>query len=279
MRDHRLTRPRPLPSSRKPLGIVPSAFCLRLVSHFIRLGSPRSGRQSRQNQSSYSPKPITRGTQTLHKGRSEIVPDKLKHSTRGANQIQSRRSDGKTRPSHRPIPPFQPQNPPHADFSFRPTDFVVQGNRLFGDPYRLFLLRLRGRSDESYGPKSARFPNFCRAASFLSHHSPRQGRSVPISKTFQGHSNTDTISSKHQRDFIEGRLDFIGTPLGLLLSLEPPRAPLASSDAPGWICQSPRLHFQKAEVGFDRASGWISRTLRLDFTGTAIRVNPSPRQG
>ena len=160
MRDYRLARPRPLPSSRKPLGIVPSAFCLRLVSLFIRLGSPRSGRQSGQNRSSYSPKPITRGTQTLHKGRSEIVPDKLKHSTRGANQNHNRRSDGKSRPSHRPIPPFQPQNPPHADFSFHPTDFSPSDNRLFRNPYRLFLLRLRGHSDESYGPRSARFPNF-----------------------------------------------------------------------------------------------------------------------
>ena len=166
MRDHRLARPRPLPSSRKPLGIVPSAFCPCLVSLFIRLGSPRSGRQSGRNRSSYSPKPITRGTQTLHKGRSEIVPDKLKHSTRGANQNHNRRSDGKSRPSRRPVPPFRRQNPPHADDSFRPTDFVVQGNRLFDDPYRLFLLRLRGHSDESYGPRSARFPNFCRAAPF-----------------------------------------------------------------------------------------------------------------
>ena len=156
----------------------------------------------------------------------------------------SRLRSTKSRPSRRPVPPFRRQNPPHADFSFNPTDFPVQGYRLFGDPYRLFLLRLRGRSDESYGTRFARFPNFCRAAPFLSHHSPRQGRSVPISKTFQGHSNTDTISSKPQRDFIEGRLDFIGTPLGLVLSLEPPRAPLASSEAPSWIRQSPRLHFQ-----------------------------------
>ena len=151
MRDHRLARPRPLSSSRKPLGIVPSAFCLRLVSHFIRLGSPRSGRQSGRNRSSYSPKPITRGTQTLHKGRSEIVPDKLKHSTRGANQ--NRHSDGKSRPSRHPIPPFRPQNPPHADFSFNPTDFLVQGYRLFRSPYRLVFVSLRGRSGESYGPQ------------------------------------------------------------------------------------------------------------------------------
>ena len=140
MRDHRLARPRPLPSSRKPLGIVPSAFCPCLVSLFIRLGSPRSGRQSGRNRSSYSPKPITRGTQTLHKGRSEIVPDKLKHSTRGANQIQNRRSDGKSRPSRRLVPPFRPQNPPHADFSFRPTDFffsaygVTRTNHTAPDP-------------------------------------------------------------------------------------------------------------------------------------------------
>ena len=243
VRDHRLARPRPLPSFRKPLGIVPSAFCPCLVSHFIRLGSPRSGRQSGQNRSSDSPKPITEGTQTLHKGRSEIVSGELKHSTRGANQNHNRHSDGEIRPFSRPVPPFRPRNPPHADDSFRPTDFLVQDNRLFDNPYRLFFLRLRGRSDESYGPRSARFPNFCRAARSAAH-SPRQGRSVPISKTFQGHSNTDTISSKPQRDFIEGRLDFIGTPLGLLLSLEPPRAPLASSEAPSWIRQSPRLHFQ-----------------------------------
>ena len=166
VRDPRLARPRPLQSSHKPLGIVPSTFCLRLVSLFIRLGSPRSGRQSGRNRSSYSPKPITRGTQTLHKGRSEIAQGELKPLTRGANQIQSRRSDGKSRSSSRPVPPFRPQNPPHADDSFRPTDFVVQGNRLFDDPYRLFFLRLRGRSDESYGPRSARFPNFCRAAPF-----------------------------------------------------------------------------------------------------------------
>ena len=172
MRDQRLARPRPLSSSRKPLGIVPSAFCLRLVSLFVRLGSPRSSRQSGRNRSSCSPKPITRGTQTLHKGRSEIVPDKLKHSTRGANQNHNRRSDGKSRPSHRPIPPFRPQNPPHADFSFRPTDFLVQGNRLFDNPYRLFLLRLRGHSDESYGTRFARFPNFA-APPRSAAHSPR----------------------------------------------------------------------------------------------------------
>ena len=282
MRDHRLARPRPLPSSRKPLGIVPSAFCPCLVSLFIRLCSPCSDRQSGQNRSSDSSKPLTRGTQTLDKGRSEIVPDKLKPLTRGANQIQSRRSDrqsprnrpsespkhptrgtqtlhkgrsetaqgelktptrgtnpphrtgfvpldelGETqlrrrrgtrrwnapapkasdcprrsrtceasrqrsrrtsfaqfcvrrkptafkeiRPSHRPVPPFRPRNPPHADDSFRPTDFVVQGNRLFDNPYRLFLLRLRGRSDESYGPRSARFPNFA-APPRSAAHSPR----------------------------------------------------------------------------------------------------------
>ena len=149
-----LARARPLPPSRRH----------RLVSFFIRLGNPRSGRQSGQNRSSCSPKPITRGTQTLHKGRSEIAQGELKPLTRGANQNHNRRSDGKIRPSRRPIPPFRPQNPPHADDSFRPTDFVVQGNRLFDNPYRLFLLRLRGHSDESYGPKSARFPNFCRAA-------------------------------------------------------------------------------------------------------------------
>ena len=60
------------------------------------------------------------------------------------------------------IRPFRRRNPPNADFSFRPTDFLVQDYRLFGDPYRLFLLRLRGHSDESYGPRSARFPNFFR---------------------------------------------------------------------------------------------------------------------
>ena len=196
----------------------------RLVAASLR---GRSGRQSGQNRSSYSPKPITRGTQTLHKGRSEIVPDKLKPLTRGANQIQSRRSDRQSprnrpsespkhptrgtqtlhkgrretaqgelktptgganphhrtcfaqfcvrrkptafneiRPSRRPVPPFRRQNPSHADFSFPPTDFLVQGNRLFGDPYRLFFLRLRGHSDESYGTRFARFPNFCRAAPF-----------------------------------------------------------------------------------------------------------------
>ena len=176
MRDQRLARPRPLSSSRKPLGIVPSAFCLRLVSLFIRLGSPRSGRQSGQNRSSDSPKPITEGTQTLHKGRSEIAQGKLKTPTGGANpqhrtgfaQFCVRRKPTafkEIRPSRRPVPPFRRQNPPHADDSFRPTDFVVQGNRLFDDPYRLFLLRLRGRSDESYGTRFARFPNFCRAAS------------------------------------------------------------------------------------------------------------------
>ena len=93
------------------------------------------------------------------------MPDKLKHSTRGANQNHNRRSDGKIRPSRRLVPPFRPRNPPHADFSFRPTDFLVQGYRLFDNPYRLFLLRLRGHSDESYGTRFARFPNFCRAAS------------------------------------------------------------------------------------------------------------------
>ena len=108
MRDHRLARPRPLPSFRKPLGIVPSAFCPCLVSLFIRLGSPCSDRQSGRNRSSYSPKPITRGTQTLDKGRSEIVPDKLKPLTRGANQIQSRRSD---RQSPRNRPSESPKHP------------------------------------------------------------------------------------------------------------------------------------------------------------------------
>ena len=146
----------------------------RLVAPSLR---GRSDRQSGQNRSSYSPKPITRGTQTLHKGRSEIAQGELKTPTGGANphhrtgfaQFCVRRKPTafkENRPSHRPIPPFRRQNPPHADDSFRPTDFVVQGNRLFDNPYRLFLLRLRGHSDESYGPKSARFPNFCRAAPF-----------------------------------------------------------------------------------------------------------------
>ena len=159
---------------------VPQGFPVqghRLFGYPHRLVAPslrgRSGRQSGRNRSSYSPKPITRGTQTLHKGRSEIVPGKLKHSTRGANQNHNRRSDGEIRPSRRPVPPFRRQNPPHADFSFPPTDFLVQGYRLFGDPYRLFLLRLRGHSDESYGTRSARFPNFCRAASSRSDPSPQ----------------------------------------------------------------------------------------------------------
>ena len=77
----------------------------RLVAASLR---GRSSRQSGQNRSSYSPKPITEGTQTLHKGRSEIVPDKLKHSTRGANQIQSRRSD---RQSPRNRPSESPKHP------------------------------------------------------------------------------------------------------------------------------------------------------------------------
>ena len=37
---------------------------------------------------------------------------------------------------------------------------------------------------------------------------------------------------------------FSRQPLGLVLSLGSPRAPLASSEAPGWIRQSPRLHFK-----------------------------------
>ena len=278
MRDQRLARPRPLPSSRKPLGIVPSAFCPCLVSLFIRLGSPRSGRQSGRNRSSYSPKPITRGTQTLHKGRSEIAQGELKPLTRGANQIHNRRSDGKPvlpaapfRRSDRKIRPTRTIHFVLPTLSFRATDFLTIPTDFFFSAYGV----IRTNHTAPDPPDFRIFAAPPRSAA----HSPRQGRSVPISKTFQGHSNTDTISSKPQRDFIEGRLDFIGTPLGLLLSLEPPRAPLASSDAPGWICQSPRLHFQKAEVGFDRASGWISRTLRLDFTGTAIGVNPSPRQG
>ena len=139
--------------------------------------SRRSDRQSPRNRPSESPKHPTRGTQTLHKGRRETAQGELKTPTRGTNpphrtgfaQFCVRRKPTafkEIRPSHRPVPPFRPQNPPHADFSFNPTDFVVQGNRLFDDPYRLFLLRLRGHSDESYGPRSARFPNFCRAAPF-----------------------------------------------------------------------------------------------------------------
>ena len=142
----------------------------RLVAPSLR---GRSDRQSGRNRSSYSLKPITRETQTLHKGRSEIVQGRLKTPTGGANpqhrtgfaQFCVRRKPTafkEIRPSRRPVPPFRPRNPPHADFSFRPTDFLVQDYRLFGDPYRLFLLRLRGHSDESYGPRSARFPNFFR---------------------------------------------------------------------------------------------------------------------
>ena len=186
----------------------------------------RSDRQSPRNRPSESPKHPTRGTQTLHKGRRETAQGELKTPTRGTNpphrtgfvpldelgETQLRRRRGtrrwnapapkasgcprrsraceasrqrsrrtsfaqfcvrrkptafkENRPSSRPIPPFRPQNPPHADDSFRPTDFVVQGNRLFDNPYRLFLLRLRGHSDESYVPRFARFPNFCRAAPF-----------------------------------------------------------------------------------------------------------------
>ena len=142
----------------------------RLVAPSLR---GRSDRQSGRNRSSYSLKPITRETQTLHKGRSEIVQGRLKTPTGGANpqhrtgfaQFCVRRKPTafkEIRPSRRPVPPFRPRNPPHADFSFRPTDFLVQDYRLFGDPYRLFLLRLRGHSDESYGPRSARFPNLFR---------------------------------------------------------------------------------------------------------------------
>ena len=60
------------------------------------------------------------------------MPDKLKHSTRGANQNHNRRSDGKTRPSHRPVPPFRPQIHPTRTFhfvlptlSFKATDFLT----------------------------------------------------------------------------------------------------------------------------------------------------------
>ena len=169
----------------------------------------RSDRQSPRNRPSESPKHPTRGTQTLHKGRRETAQGELKTPTRGTNpphrtgfvpldelgETQLRRRRGtrrrsrtsfaqfcvrrkptafnEIRPSRRPVPPFQPQNPPHADFSFPPTDFLAQGNRLFDNPYRLFLLRLRGHSDESYGPRFARFPNFCRAASSRSDPSPQ----------------------------------------------------------------------------------------------------------
>ena len=137
--------------------------------------SRRSDRQSPRNRPSESPKHPTRGTQTLHKGRRETAQGELKTPTRGTNpphrtgfaQFCVRRKPTafkETRPSRRPVPPFRPRNPPHADFSFPPTDFLVQGSRLFDDPYRLFLLRLRGHSDESYGLRFARFPNFCCAA-------------------------------------------------------------------------------------------------------------------
>ena len=161
--------------SKVPQGFPAQAH--RLFGDPHRLVAPslrgRSDRQSGRNRSSYSLKPITRETQTLHKGRSEIVQGRLKTPTGGANpqhrtgfaQFCVRRKPTafkEIRPSRRPVPPFRPRNPPHADFSFRPTDFLVQDYRLFGDPYRLFLLRLRGHSDESYGPRSARFPNFFR---------------------------------------------------------------------------------------------------------------------
>ena len=142
VRDHRLTRPRPLPSFRKPLGIVPSAFCLRLVSHFIRLGSPRSSRQSGRNRSSYSPKPITRGTQTLHKGRSEIAQGELKPLTRGANQIHNRRSDGKPvlpaapfRRSDRKIRPTRTIHFVLPTLSFKATDFLTIPTDFFFSAY------------------------------------------------------------------------------------------------------------------------------------------------
>ena len=190
-----------------------------------------------------------------------------------------RRFDRKIRPTrtfHFGLPTFPFRA---TDFFATPTDFsfsaygVIRTNHTAPDPpdFRIFAAP----------PRSAA-------------HSPREGRSVPISKTFQGHSNTDTISSKPQRDFIGGRLDFIGTPLGLLLSLEPPRAPLASSDAPGWIRQSPRLHFKTLrldltapQVGFPEPSGWILPELRLGLTLHHVKgrpkkgrwVNPSAQKG
>ena len=43
-----------------------------------------------------------------------------------------------------PITAYRRQKAAYADESFRPTDFVVQGNRLFRGPYRLFSFPLRG---------------------------------------------------------------------------------------------------------------------------------------
>ena len=94
---------------------VPQGFTVqghRLSGDPHRLVAPslrgRSGRQSGRNRSSESPKPITEGTQTLHKGRSEIAQGELKPLTRGANQIQSRRSD---RQSPRNRPSESPKHP------------------------------------------------------------------------------------------------------------------------------------------------------------------------
>ena len=52
-------------------------------------------------------------------------------------------------------------------------------------------------------------------------------------------------------------------------SLESPRAPACIVQSARLDQPKPEVAFQKAEVGFDRASGWISRSLRLDFAAFA----------
>ena len=141
----------------------------RLVAPSLR---GRSDRQSGRNRSSYSLKPITRETQTLHKGRSEIVQGRLKtppgeqirstepvspNSAFGASRLRSkksvlpaapfRHSDREIRPTrtfHFGLPTFSFRT---IDFLATPTDFffsaygVTRTNHTAPDPpdFRIFL--------------------------------------------------------------------------------------------------------------------------------------------
>ena len=147
---------------------------------------------------SLSRKPFTRGTQTLHKGRREIAPVELDSTTRGATQVQNRLPARQSRPSRRPVTLFRPQNPPHADFSFRPTDFPASSYRLFRRPYRLVFVSLRGHSDESYGPQTVSIlltPGIDKRAKLNSRRENVEG--CPDGEASRAHQRVRTWSSAH----------------------------------------------------------------------------------
>ena len=117
---------------------------------------------------------------------------------KGASQIQNHLSARKSRPSRRPVPSFRPQNPPHADFSFRPTDFPVSSYRLFRRPYRLVFVSLRGHSDESYGPQTVSIlltPGIDKRAKLNSRRENVEG--CPDGEASRAHQRVRTWSSAH----------------------------------------------------------------------------------